>query len=102
MGVSINSVGNLSGKLSADQGLSGSVSFIAREVFVDTVFIFKGSVEQFIDLAGIVASNGDVYYVEDRATNYAYSNSAWYDIGTNSMQEDLTAAQIAELQGLVN
>lgn len=101
MGVSINSVVGVSGKLSTNQTLSGVISYSSREVFVDTAFIFKGSVEQFIDLAGIVASNGDVYYVEDRATNYAYSNAQWYDIGTNSMQEDLTAAQIEELQDMV-
>jgi len=101
MGISINSVVGVSGKLSANQNLSGVISYSSKEVFVDTAFTFKGSVEQFIDLAGIVGENGDVYYVEDSETNYAYSDAQWYDIGTNTMEEGLTAAQIAELQGMV-
>lgn len=101
MGVGIYSVGTLTGKLSNDQTLRGSMGYVSKETFLDISLTFKGNVAWFSDLTNITAADGDVYYVEEFQTNWAYSNGMWWDIGSGAMVEDLTAAQIAELQGMV-
>jgi hypothetical protein len=101
MSVGIYAVGTLTGKLSNDQTLRGSMGYVSKETFIDISLTFKGNVAWLSDLANITAADGDVYYVEEFQRNWAYSNGLWWDIGSGSMVEDLTAAQIEELQGMV-
>lgn len=100
MGVSIYSVGNLNGQLSSGQALHGSVGYVVKKIFLDTVLVFKGTVQWYSDLESITANNGEVYHIEN-GSNYAYSDGQWWDIGLTTMEEDLTAAQIEELQDMV-
>lgn len=100
MSVGIYAVGTLKGTLHGDQTLHGSMGYISKETFLDISLTFKGSVAWFADLANITAVDGDVYYIEEYSTNWAYSNGMWWDVGS-SVTEDLTPEQIAELQDMV-
>lgn len=96
----LSATGSLHAVMSGMPKLSGHLDFTEQNVLVNTVFTYKGSV---IDISGLPANadNGDAYYVESDTTYYAWMGERWQDIGAGTMTEDLTAAQIAELQGLV-
>lgn len=103
-------IGNLHGNLTSESGLSANLSgstvvygvldFGEHTIPANTVFTYKGSVTDISSLPA-TAENGDAYYVESDTTYYAWMGERWQDIGAGTMTEDLTAAQIAELQGLV-
>jgi len=110
MSVSLTPVGTLTATLSAtgalhavisgNRSLSAQLFFTEQSVLANTVFTYKGSVTDISSLPA-TAENGDAYYVESDTTYYAWMGERWQDIGAGTMTEDLTAAQIAELQGLV-
>ena len=110
MPVSLMPVGTLTAALSATLSLhavmsgipklTGYLGFAEQSVLANTVFTYKGSVTDISSLPA-TAENGDAYYVESDTTYYAWMGERWQDIGAGTMTEDLTAAQIAELQGLV-
>lgn len=96
----LSSASNMAANLSSTSTLKGTLHFSEEVVLANTIFLYKGSVTDISSLPPS-ANNGDTYYVEADTTYYAWMGERWQDIGAGTMTEDLTAAQIAELQGLV-
>ena len=110
MPASFTPIGNLHGNLTSESGLSANLSgsavvygvldFGEHTIPANTVFTYKGSVTDISSLPSD-SENGDAYLVESENSYYAWMGERWQDIGAGTMTEDLTAAQVAELQGLV-
>lgn len=96
----ISSALNMTAKLSSTNTIKGTLHFSEEIVLANTVFVYKGSVT---DISSLPPSpeNGDAYLVESENSYYAWMGERWQNIGGGAMVEDLTSAQIAELQGLI-
>lgn len=96
----LSSASNMAASLSSTNTIKGTLHFSEEVVLANTVFLYKGSVTDISSLPQS-SENGDTYLVESENSYYAWMGERWQDIGTGTMTEDLTAAQITELQGLV-
>lgn len=55
----------------------------AKKSDIVNVYRYKGSVDTYSNLPGGDLNSGDVYNVEDTGKNYAWTGSAWDDLGGN-------------------
>lgn len=90
-----NQAGN-SGKFLATNG----VSYEWRDVVTGIIYRFRGSVATYADLPSQNLEAGDVYDVLEDGKNYAWTGSAWGDLGgTIDLSNYYTKSEVDGLVG---
>lgn len=92
-------------EIDADTVGSGSVSWsditdkpdIALKTDIAGVYNYKGSVATYDALPSTDLTSGDVYNVESNGMNYAWTGSAWDDLGGSFSIESITDSEIDAL-----
>lgn len=92
-------------EIDADTVGSGSVSWsditdkpdIALKTDIAGVYNYKGSVATYDALPSTDLTSGDVYNVESNGMNYAWTGSAWDDLGGSFSIETITDSEIDAL-----
>lgn len=71
----------------------------AKKSDIVNVYRYKGSVDTYSNLPGDDLNSGDVYNVEDTGKNYAWTGSAWDDLGGSFEfeEEEITAEEVERI-----
>lgn len=71
----------------------------AKKSDIVNVYHYKGSVDIYSNLPGEDLNSGDVYNVEDTGKNYAWTGSAWDDLGGSFEfeEEEITEEEVERI-----
>ncbi len=81
------------------QTINNLPNVYAKKSDVVNVYRYKGSVDTYNNLPNKDLNSGDVYNVEDTGKNYAWTGSAWDDLGGSFEveEEEITVEEVERI-----
>ena len=86
-------------KLTGKADVKHTHSDYAKKSDIVNVYRYKGSVDTYSNLPRGDLNSGDVYNVEDTGKNYAWTGSAWDDLGGSFEfeEEEITEEEVERI-----